>query len=133
MLIECLIKRNGPTEVPHEGVKYLFMPRPELTGSDTANVCEVCASHAINRFLAIKDSYREWTGGKPEEKKEDPPRRQPAPAEPPVRKPGRQRAAAAPEPEKKPAMVDKPAVTETQPENIKSGDPLAALADAELF
>ncbi len=61
MLIECLIQRDGLTEVNHAGMKYIFKERPELTDGDKeAKVCEVCADHAIKRLLAYKTMYREY-------------------------------------------------------------------------
>ena len=61
MLIECLIKRDGPTEVSHAGMQYIFKSRPDLTGGDTEpKVCEVCADHAIKRFISFKTMYREY-------------------------------------------------------------------------
>ena len=61
MIIECLIKRDGPTEFNHAGMKYIFMPRPEITGGDKeASVCEVCADHAIKRLTDLKSMYREY-------------------------------------------------------------------------
>jgi hypothetical protein len=62
MLIECLIQREGPTDQHIGGVRYVFMPRPELTGGvkrngkieggDTkANVCEIQKEEIVEYLL----------------------------------------------------------------------------------
>jgi hypothetical protein len=66
VIIKCLIKRDSPTEMSHAGQAYLFKPRPELTGNEIDNVCEVCSDHAITRFLECGGLYQEWKKDKPE-------------------------------------------------------------------
>jgi hypothetical protein len=61
MIIECTIPREGNTEVSHAGFTFIFKPQPELTGGDTkAKVCDICADHAIARFLILEGMYREY-------------------------------------------------------------------------
>ncbi len=50
MLIECLIKRDGPTHVTIAGFDYVFIPNEERK-----SVCEVMSSGHQAHFLALKD------------------------------------------------------------------------------
>lgn len=70
MLIECLIKRDGPTDQHIGGVRYVFKPRPELTGGvkrngkieggDTkANVCEI-QKEEIVEYLLSNAHFRQY-------------------------------------------------------------------------
>jgi hypothetical protein len=54
MLIECKIKRDGPTIVSVEKMDYVFTSRPHLTGGDEiAQTCEVISSSHSAYFLRI--------------------------------------------------------------------------------
>ena len=69
MLIECLIKREGPTDQHIGGVRYVFKPRPELTGGDTkANVCEIQKDEIVE-YLVANPNFRQYVP----QKKEPPP------------------------------------------------------------
>ena len=70
MLIECLIKRDGPTDQHIGGVRYVFKPRPELTGGvkrngkieggDTkANVCEIQKDEIVE-YLLSNANFRQY-------------------------------------------------------------------------
>lgn len=60
MLLECLIKREGATEVSQGGAVFSFQPRPELTGGDEVTpVCEV-ASEPMQKRLLESGMYREY-------------------------------------------------------------------------
>jgi hypothetical protein len=60
MLIECLIKRDGPTVQHIGGQKFVFKPRPELTGGDEkANVCEVQKDEIVE-YLINNANYRQY-------------------------------------------------------------------------
>ena len=84
MLMECLIQRDGSTLVPHAGVQFEFASHPELTNGDaTAKVCEVCADHAIKRFLGLKGLYQEYKV-KPSTPEKAEPRAPAKPKEPPA-------------------------------------------------
>ena len=61
MIIECIIDRDGPTELTYASARHEFKHRPELTGSDTAKTCEVTASHAQDFFLNM-GGFREYKG-----------------------------------------------------------------------
>lgn len=62
MLIECLIKRDGPTIVSVEKMDYVFTSRPHLTGGDeVAQTCEVNSSSHSAYFLRIPGGlYRQY-------------------------------------------------------------------------
>lgn len=58
MLIECLIQRDGPTEVHFGGFRYTFMSRPDLTGGDLkTKVCEMQQEEAWS-YLLTTGQYR---------------------------------------------------------------------------
>ena len=76
MLIECLIKREGPTDQHIGGVRYVFKPRPELTGGmimngkaiggDTkANVCEIQKDEIVE-YLLSNANFRQYLPEKKE-------------------------------------------------------------------
>lgn len=58
MLIECLIKRDGPTHVVVAGFDYVFKPNER-----GRSVCEVMSSGHQAHFLALKD-YVEYKAPK---------------------------------------------------------------------
>lgn len=60
MLIECLIRREGPTTVILESTKYMFMPIPgSKKGEATTSVCDISTERHINHLLAT-GQYREY-------------------------------------------------------------------------
>jgi hypothetical protein len=60
MVIECVIKREGPTEQHIGGVRYIFKPRPELTGGDKkANVAEI-QKEEIVEYLLQNPNFRQY-------------------------------------------------------------------------
>jgi hypothetical protein len=60
MLIECLIRREGPTTVILENVKYMFMPIPgSKKGETTTSVCEITTERHVN-YLLTSGQYREY-------------------------------------------------------------------------
>lgn len=60
MLIECLIRREGPTTVILESVKYMFMPIPgSKKGTMTTSVCEITTERHVNHLLGT-GQYREY-------------------------------------------------------------------------
>ena len=66
MLIECVIKRDGPTDQHIGGVRYVFKPRPELTGGDKeANVCEVQKDELVE-YLLQNPNFRQYLPKKTE-------------------------------------------------------------------
>lgn len=74
MLIECLIRRDGPTHVTIDGFDYVF-----AANSEGRKVCEVLSSAHQSHFLALKD-YIPYEGQaeapvlneEPEKTQEDP-------------------------------------------------------------
>jgi hypothetical protein len=52
-LVECLIKREGPTIFHIGKVQYIFAPRPEITGDMEASVCVVISQE--HRDYLLKD------------------------------------------------------------------------------
>jgi len=62
MLIECLIKREGPTIVSVEKMDYVFTSRPHLSGGDEeAQICEVISASHSAYFLRIPGGlYRQY-------------------------------------------------------------------------
>ena len=62
MLIQCLIKREGPTIVSVEKMDYVFTSRPHLSGGDEeSQICEVISSSHSAYFLRIPgDLYVEY-------------------------------------------------------------------------
>lgn len=71
MLIKCNIKREGATMMNHSGVNYTFDILPSRTGNEVDKVCEICAEHAIQRFLDSGGLYEEWKPEEPEEVRQD--------------------------------------------------------------
>lgn len=66
MLLECLIRREGPTEVVLEKTKYNFMPIPgSKKGEMTTSVCDVANDAHAQRLLAT-GQYREFNQEKAE-------------------------------------------------------------------
>jgi hypothetical protein len=66
MLIECKIKRDGPTTVSRSGPPYVFTERPELTNGDMkAKVC-VIPDPVMQAQLIASTLYREYV---PKDKK----------------------------------------------------------------
>ena len=63
-LVECLIKREGPTIFHLGKVQYVFQPRPELTGDDEVSVCPVISQehrdHLLNDTMC-SSYYRKFT------------------------------------------------------------------------
>jgi hypothetical protein len=58
MLLECLIKREGPTPVTLDKYDYLFTSRPELTNGDKeAQVCHVNSTDHCDRLIST-GNYR---------------------------------------------------------------------------
>ena len=56
MLVECLIKREGPTVVTMEGFSYEFKDRE----GDGRMVCEMHNGGHIDRLLSTKTLYRPY-------------------------------------------------------------------------
>lgn len=52
-VVECLIKREGPTIFFIGKIQYIFAPRPELTGDNEASVCVVVSQE--HRDYLTKD------------------------------------------------------------------------------
>lgn len=67
MLLECLIKRDGPTTVVLEKVKYIFMPLPgHKPGTMTTSICDVNTDRHVAHLLKT-GQFREYVqpkGGK---------------------------------------------------------------------
>lgn len=60
MLIECLIKREGPTRIDLKGVRLTFTPVPgSPKGMMTTSVCDVTDEAHIKYFLSRKQ-FREY-------------------------------------------------------------------------
>jgi hypothetical protein len=60
MLIECLIRREGPTTVILENTKYIFMPIPgSKEGTMTTSVCEITTERHIEHLFAT-GQYRKY-------------------------------------------------------------------------
>lgn len=55
MIIECTIRRKDGTKVELFGESYNFQPNEQGT-----HVAEVTEQEAIDRFLSIKEAYREY-------------------------------------------------------------------------
>lgn len=55
MIIECTIRRKNGTSVELFGSKYDFQPNEQ-----GAHVAEVTEQEAVDRFLSIKEAYREY-------------------------------------------------------------------------
>ena len=62
MLVECLIQREGPTIVDVGKLRYVFSPRPALTGGDDeTSVCEVNSVEHAEYFCNIPGNlYRPY-------------------------------------------------------------------------
>jgi hypothetical protein len=66
MLIQCLIKREGPTVQHIGGQRFEFKPRPELTGGDkVANVCEIQKDELVE-YLLQNASFQQYVPVKKE-------------------------------------------------------------------
>jgi hypothetical protein len=68
MLMECLIKREGPTNINIGKTPYVFGPIPSLTGGDEyASVCPMNKQEDIDYLLQMPSLYREYTKKTPTE------------------------------------------------------------------
>ena len=76
MLIECLVKRIGPTEVILDKVHLLFLPvpfisdgkggqRPIKKDEPTTSVCNVDKDEHLDYFKKFPNTYREYKQGEP--------------------------------------------------------------------
>jgi hypothetical protein len=61
MIIECLVRREGPTTIELEKTKYLFMPIPGVAkkGISTTSICQITAEEHI-QYLLKRPSFREY-------------------------------------------------------------------------
>jgi len=58
-ILECLIKRDGPTRVWAGPVEYTFTSRPELTGGNPKpQVCRVNSKEHREYLLRFEGDYR---------------------------------------------------------------------------
>ncbi len=64
MLLECMIEREGPTEIPIDGFVYLF--RPDPNHRDRRPTCEVLSSYHCQRLID-SGNFREFIEDKSEE------------------------------------------------------------------
>jgi hypothetical protein len=65
MLIECLIKREGPTPVELGKTRYMFMPIPNLNrkkGEPSTSVCEINSEEHLE-FLLKSNQFRQYKDG----------------------------------------------------------------------
>jgi hypothetical protein len=65
MLIECLIKREGPTPVELGKTRYMFMPIPNLnrkSGEPSTSVCEINSEEHLE-FLLKSNQFRPYKDG----------------------------------------------------------------------
>lgn len=73
MLLECLIKREGPTPVELGKTRYIFMPIPDLNrkpGEPSTSVCEINAEEHLE-FLLKSKQFRPYKQGQPVEEKRE--------------------------------------------------------------
>lgn len=74
MLIECLVKRVGPTTVVLDTVKLLFLPVPFVSDEKggvrqakkdepTTSVCDVDKAEFLEHFKRFPNTYREYVQG----------------------------------------------------------------------
>lgn len=61
MIIECLIKRDGPTHLTIDKFNYCFQENPDFGG---AVVCDVTNDAHVSQLLSI-GLYRKYEGAKP--------------------------------------------------------------------
>ena len=60
MFVHCLIRRDGPTPVTAQGMKYLFMPIPgRRKGEQVTSICEINDAEHIARLLK-SPQFVEW-------------------------------------------------------------------------
>jgi hypothetical protein len=65
MLVECLIKREGPTPVELGKTRYMFMPIPDPNrrhGEPSTSVCEINAEEHLE-FLLKSKQFRPYQPG----------------------------------------------------------------------
>jgi len=77
MLIECLVKRVGPTQITIDKTPYTFMPNPFIVGDDgmpkqakkdepTTSVCEVVKDEHLELMLQrYPNTYRLYEASQP--------------------------------------------------------------------
>jgi len=65
MMVECLIKREGPTPVELGRTRYMFMPIPDpnrKSGEPSTSVCEINAEEHLE-FLLKSNQFRPYKMG----------------------------------------------------------------------
>lgn len=121
MLIECLIKRDGPTIVSVEKMDYVFTSRPHLSGGDeVAQICEVNSKSHSEYLLRVPGGlYRKYSK-----------KGASAPATHPAGPPARPVVAPAPKPRPNPPKGNKTSVKKTAP--AKKSAPVQAESKPEI-
>jgi hypothetical protein len=66
MLVECLIEREGVTEVVLDKMRYLFIPVPDPNrkrGEPSTSFCEVSPGKHLDHLLKSKGQFRPYVQG----------------------------------------------------------------------
>ena len=66
MRVECLVMRDGPTQIPIGGMTYLFMPyRPRGEKGPVTSMCEISSEDHLAHIKRFPYTFREFVDGQP--------------------------------------------------------------------